>query len=75
MPINFPLLKLLEHVIIGVKLIIQNSIASDEFNQFINEKYYRNLSNTLSDNHQNNFSVKVIYFLDYLSLKKKNKTT
>ncbi len=48
--------------------------ASDEFNQFINDKYYRNLRNTLSDDQQINFSVKVIYFLDYLSLKKKNKT-
>ncbi len=49
--------------------------ASDEFNQFINDKYYHNLRNTSSNDQQNNFSVKVIYFLDYLSLKKKNKTT
>ena len=32
--------------------------------------YYKNLGNTLRDPKENNFSVKVIYFLDYLDLKK-----
>lgn len=35
--------------------------------------YYKNLSNTLRDPKENNFSVKVIYFLDYLDLKKMKK--
>jgi hypothetical protein len=36
-------------------------------------RYYHNLRNTLDSDKANNFSVKVIYFLDYLSLKKKKK--
>lgn len=32
--------------------------------------YFKNLSNTLAAPQSNNFSVKMIYFLDYLSLKK-----
>ena len=35
--------------------------------------YYKNLSNTLRDPKENNFSIKVIYFLDYLDLKKLRK--
>jgi Domain of unknown function (DUF5916)/Carbohydrate family 9 binding domain-like len=44
--------------------------AGTIFNQQVNNKYYTNLENTLKAPQQNNFSVKVIYFLDYLSLKK-----
>jgi len=33
--------------------------------------YFDNLGKTLSSPQNNNFSIKVIYFLDYLSLKKK----
>ena len=39
-------------------------------NQHIQHKYYKNLGNTLNTAMQNNFSIKVIYFLDYLSFKK-----
>ena len=35
--------------------------------------YYKNLSNTLRDPKENNFSIKVIYFLDYLDIKKLRK--
>ena len=45
--------------------------ASALFNQDINQKYYNNLGKTLQAPQENNFSLKVIYFLDYLSLKKK----
>jgi len=31
--------------------------------------YFKNLSNTISQNSNNNLSLKVIYFLDYLKLK------
>lgn len=33
--------------------------------------YFKNLGNTLNAPQNNNFSIKVIYFLDYLSLRKK----
>lgn len=43
------------------------------YNQNVREKYYENLSQTIESPHQNNLSLKVIYFLDYLTLKKSNK--
>ena len=47
--------------------------ASDLFNQLVADQYFRNLRNTIDAPQINNFSVKVIYFLDYLSLKGKGK--
>jgi hypothetical protein len=32
--------------------------------------YFKNLGNTLDSDNNNNFSLKVIYFLDYLNFKK-----
>jgi hypothetical protein len=43
--------------------------ATQLFNQAIQDDYYHNLHNTLNTPQQNNFSVKIIYYLDYLSLK------
>lgn len=37
------------------------------------DNYFRNFNNTMSAPQNNNFSVKIIYFLDYLDLKKKPK--
>jgi hypothetical protein len=45
--------------------------ASQLFDQFVQERYYRNLRNTLDAPQLNNFSVRIIYFLDYLDLKGK----
>jgi hypothetical protein len=45
---------------------ITNSSISDS-------SYGENLHNTLQSNHNNSVSLKVIYFLDYLSLKRNNK--
>jgi hypothetical protein len=45
--------------------------ASFLYNQQVNNKYMRNLGNTLNGPQENNFSIKLIYFLDYLTLKKK----
>ena len=36
-------------------------------------KYFKNLGNTLDQEHSNNLSFKIIYFLDYLDLKKNKK--
>lgn len=47
--------------------------AAELYNQFVNDKYYHNLRNTLSTPQQNTFSVKVIYYLDYLSLRRKGR--
>jgi hypothetical protein len=44
--------------------------AGNMFNQQINDPYYKNLGNTLKEPQDNNFSIKVIYFLDYLTLRK-----
>lgn len=40
-------------------------------NRDVRTDYYKNISNTLKDPKENSFSVKVIYFLDYLDLKKR----
>ena len=45
--------------------------AAALFDQDINEKYFNNLGNTLQNPQQNTLSVKVIYYLDYLTLKRK----
>ncbi len=49
--------------------------SSDLFNQYVEERYFRNLKNTANEPQINNFSVKVIYYLDYLSLKGKGRKT
>ena len=48
--------------------------SAELFNMRVNEKYYDNFRNTMEEPQINNFSVKVIYFLDYLDLKKKKKS-
>ncbi|HEX8333911.1 MAG TPA: DUF5916 domain-containing protein [Segetibacter sp.] len=44
--------------------------TGQQFDQNVLDRYYQNLERTLTEPQQNNFSIKVIYFLDYLSLKK-----
>jgi hypothetical protein len=46
----------------------KNSIATD--NTLVTPSYIKNAGNTFSAPQNNNFSIKVIYFLDYLNLKK-----
>ncbi len=45
--------------------------AANVFNQNVTDSYYQNLSNTVGTPQQNSFSVKIIYYLDYLTLKNK----
>ena len=45
--------------------------ASQLFDQNIHDKYSKNFSNVVGNPQQTNFSIKVIYYLDYLALKKK----
>lgn len=47
--------------------------AGEQFDKLVKENYYRNLRTTLGNPQQNNFSVKIIYFLDYLMLKELKK--
>lgn len=47
--------------------------ASELFDQYIQERYYNNLKKTIDSPQLTNFSVKVIYYLDYLDLKRKKK--
>jgi len=41
------------------------------FDQDTEAKYYNNFRQTLNNAEQNNFLVKIIYYLDYLSLRKR----
>jgi hypothetical protein len=43
--------------------------SSELFNTRVKDGYYENLRNTVEEPQINNFSVKIIYFLDYLNLK------
>ncbi len=45
--------------------------AANQFNQNVDYLYYDNLKNILSASPQNSLSVKLIYYLDYLTLRKK----
>ena len=47
--------------------------AAEDFNRISNEGYFKNFNNTMNSDDNNNLSLKVIYFLDYLQLKKKKK--
>lgn len=52
-----------------VNLVWKNSINT--FDQNVADIYFKNLGNTLNAPQLNSLSLRVIYFLDYLSLKKK----
>ncbi|GEO10822.1 hypothetical protein SAE01_33180 [Segetibacter aerophilus] len=43
-------------------------------NQAIDYSYFKNFDRTISEPHNNNLSIKVIYYLDYLNLKKLKKS-
>ena len=52
-----------------VNIVWKNSIGS--FDQNVRDPYFKNLGNTLTAPQLNSLSLRIIYFLDYLSLKKK----
>lgn len=43
--------------------------AAQDYSNVVQKQYFKNLSNTIGQNSNNNFSLKIIYFLDYLKLK------
>jgi hypothetical protein len=44
--------------------------AAQSFTNDVEKQYFKNFGNTISGDSNNNFSLKVIYFLDYLKLKR-----
>jgi len=48
--------------------------AAQNSTDTVEKQYFKNLGNTISGESNNNFSLKVIYFLDYLKLKRHFKT-
>ncbi len=55
-----------------INLVWKN--AAHDFNRVVEHSYFKYFDNTMSADDNNNLSLKVIYFLDYLQLKKKKKT-
>jgi len=47
--------------------------AADHFTREVQKSYFKNIDRTMEADQNNNLSLKVIYFLDYLKLKKKKK--
>ena len=45
--------------------------AVQDYSNVVEESYFKNFGNTMEADQNNNISLKVIYFLDYLQLKKK----
>jgi hypothetical protein len=43
--------------------------ATQYFTDIVDKSYFENMGNTLSQSNNNNFSVKVIYFIDYYKVK------
>jgi hypothetical protein len=52
-----------------VNIVYKNAIY--EGNQDIDSNYFKNFNNTISSSQNNNLSLKIIYYLDYLQLKRK----
>ncbi|MGB4884302.1 MAG: DUF5916 domain-containing protein [Ferruginibacter sp.] len=51
-----------------LNLVWKNSIM--EFRDEVEKNYFHNIGNTLKEDQNNNLSLKIIYYLDYLDLKK-----
>jgi hypothetical protein len=45
----------------------QQSVLNDEYSRYT---YFKNFDHTISAPQNNNFSIKVIYYLDYVDFKK-----
>jgi hypothetical protein len=52
-----------------INVVWKDAISS--FNRDVTTNYFKNFGNTLSSDQQNSVSIRVIYFLDYLTIKKK----
>ncbi len=54
-----------------INIVWKNSILN--FDDRVEKSYFKNFSNTIETDQNNNISMKIIYFLDYLQLKRKKK--
>jgi Domain of unknown function (DUF5916) len=54
-----------------INIVWKNSVFDSK--EFVENSYFKNFSNTLEVDQNNNLSLKVIYFLDYLQLKTQKK--
>jgi len=54
-----------------INIVWKNSVQ--DFNQVVSRGYFKNFGQTMEADENNNLSFKIIYFLDYLQLKKLNK--
>lgn len=52
-----------------INIVWKNAISS--FGQEINQGYFKNFTNTFAEPQNNNLSIKILYFLDYIEVKKK----
>ena len=52
-----------------INIVWKNAIV--DFDGHVQKNYFKNLDRTMQADENNNISLKVIYFLDYLQLKKK----
>jgi hypothetical protein len=52
-----------------INVVWKNAVF--HYTDIVEESYIKNLGNTIEADQNNNISLKVIYFLDYLQLKKK----
>ena len=54
-----------------INVVWKNAIF--DYTNVVEKNYFKNFTNTMEADQNNNISLKVIYFLDYLQLKKKKK--
>lgn len=54
----------------NLSLVWKNAIHSEE--NVIDNRYFDNFNHMITSTQSNNFSVKILYYIDYLSLTKKN---
>jgi len=52
-----------------INIVWKNSVV--DFDDQVERSYFRNFTNAIHTDQNNNISFKIIYFLDYLKLKKK----
>lgn len=55
-----------------VNLVWKNSATG--FNEIVDKNYFRNFNETLSSPQNNNVSLKILYYLDYIKLRRNKKT-
>jgi hypothetical protein len=51
-----------------INIVLKNENVGES--PVANHKYFKNLDQTLASPHSNNLSVRILYYLDYLDLKK-----